>query len=161
MIRAEPDARSFARVVHALDAEADGRHWRADLAAEFEDILQDVVREQKSGLMGMRTGGLDHAGEPLRNAIADRMEIEIRFGGRSAGARIIAHKSGLPRRFANAPKRTNAPSWRRRVFGRDVWVQQIGAPKWFDEPIEAHGARYRAAARRVLDDVAQRIDRKT
>ncbi|MER7002205.1 hypothetical protein ABT297_04040 [Dactylosporangium sp. NPDC000555] len=157
--RIEPDRRSFARVAHALDEEADGERLRRDLVAGFEEILDDVMREQKAGLMGMSSAGLPHAGEPLRTAIADRMEVQIKLSGRSAGARIVAHRRGLPRGFGNAPKRTNARSWRHRVYGRDVWVTQIGAPGWFDDPVKAHRTRYRAAARRVLVDMSQRIAR--
>ncbi len=162
-VRIEPDRRQFARVIRALEDEADGNRLRADIAESFESLLEGVVDEQRSGLMSMSTGGLEHAGEPLRNAISDRITVDVRIAaGKSGGARIRVLKSGMPRSFLNAAKRTNERSWRRQVYGRDIWVTQIsGAYRWFDDPIDNNRARFRVAAKKALDDVAQRIDRKT
>ena len=162
-LRVEPDRRQFARVIRALDDEADGDKLRRDIAENFEALLDEVVQEQRAGLMAMSTGGLGHAGEPLRNAISDRVTVDVRIAsGKSGGARIRVLKPGMPRQFLNAAKRTNRASWRRQVFGRDIWVTQLsGAQGWFDNPIDHHRARFRVAVKRTLDDVAQRIDRKT
>lgn len=161
-VRIEPDARTFRNVIRALDDEANGEQLRDDLASEFRGILDEIAEEQRSGLMSMATGGLPHAGEPLRNAISDRITVDIRMSGRSAGARIRVRKAGMPRRFVNAAKRTNTAQWRRQVFGRNVWITQIsGAEGWFDDPLDAGKTRFRVAAKRALDNVAQRIDRKT
>lgn len=161
-IRVEPDARSFRDLARALDDEADGREIRQDIVAGLTEILEEVRNEQRSGLMAMSTGGLPHAGESLREAISSSLVVDVRPGTRSLGARVRAERHGMPRNFRNAPKRTNAHQWRHRVYGRDVWVTQVsGAENWFDDPILRHGARFRAAARRVLENAALRIDRKT
>lgn len=157
----EPDSKQFRRVAAAIDDESDGRELRADLTHTFEDLLDGIVAEQRSGLMAMASGGLPHEGEPLRNAISERIAVDIRFSGRSAGARIKVRKSGMPRRFVNAAKRTNDAQWRRRVFG-GAWVVQLsGAQDWFDDPIKRLGPKAHRAAGRAVDRVAQRIDRKT
>lgn len=160
--RVVPDRTSFERVARALEDEGDGDELRDDLADGFREILTDLVQVQRSGLMSLGNGGLQHAGEPLRTAIADRMTVDVRISGKSGGARIRARKPGMPRGFHNAPKRTNSHQWRHKVFGRDVWVTQISsAAGWFDDPIDAGAPRFRAAARRALSNVADRIDRKT
>ena len=161
-VRVVPDHTSFERVARALEDEGDGDELRDDLADHFRDILEDLVQVQRSGLMSLGSGGLQHAGEPLRTAIADRMTVDVRISAKSGGARIRARKVGMPRGFHNAPKRVNSHQWRHKVFGRDVWVTQISSAEgWFDDPIEAGAPRFRAAARRCLDNVADRIDRKT
>lgn len=157
----EPDSKQFRRVAAALDDEADGREIRSDLSEAFEGLLETIAGEQRSGLMAMSSGGLPHAGEPLRNAIAERIAVDIRFGGRSAGARIRVRKGGMPRKFVNAAKRTNDAQWRRQVFGKTWVVQLSGAEDWFDDPIKRLGPKAHRAAGKALDRAAQRIDRKT
>lgn len=161
-VQVVPDHHSFQRVATALAAEANGGARQREIVEAFTKILEKVRSEQRAGLMAMSSSGLPHAGEPLREAISAGLEVDVRLGGRFAGARIKATKHGMPRSFVNAAKRTNAKQWRHRVYGRDVWVTQIsGAEGWFDRPIDLHGAKFRAAARRVLDNAALRIDRKT
>lgn len=159
--KVEPDAKVFRRVALALNDEADGDELRSDLAETFEGLLETVVAEQRSGLMSMASAGLPHAGIPLRNAISDRVTVDVRFGGRGAGARIRVRKAGMPRKFVNAAKRTNDAQWRRQVFGKTWIVQLSGAEDWFDDPIKRLGPKAQRAAGRAVDRVAQRIDRKT
>lgn len=158
----EPDQRSFARVARALEDEADGDLWRAELAAELHAELEPGVAAVRSALMGMATGGLVDGHEPLRQAVAAGVESVVRLDGRRAGARIRARKVDV-RGFTNAPKRLNARNgWRHPVFGDvDTWVPQRGAPGWFDETLRPLRPRLRASAARVLDNRARRIARRS
>ncbi|SCL43262.1 hypothetical protein GA0074692_6794 [Micromonospora pallida] len=106
---------------------------------------------------------MEHAGEPLRQAVAAGVESMVRLDGRRAGARIRARKTPDVRGFASAPKRLNARrGWRHPVGGNyDVWVTQVGRPGWFDDTLRPLRPRLRAAAARVLDDRARRISRRS
>ena len=79
--------------------------------------------------------------------------------GRAAGVSVKARKSGMPRGFANAPKRINAQKFRHPVFGKDRWVEQVGAPGFFDHPLQRDHVAYRAACVRAIEDMADRISR--
>lgn len=106
-------------------------------------------------------GGLPHAGEPLRGAIAAGIHLSVDLGAGSGRVSVIAPKYVAPRGFANAPKRYNQRrGWRHRVYGRDVWVVQVGAPGWFDDTLRVDREKYRVAVRRALEDTAQEIARK-
>lgn len=161
MYAIEADRRSFARVERALRDEADGRELRRDLADNLHSALEPAVGAVRAAVMSMATGGLPHAGEPLRVAVAAGVQVEVQLSGRAAGARIVATKHGMPRGFAQAPKRLNARrGWRHKVYGRDVWVRQVGAPGWFDDTLRRGQERYRTAVRVALDRVARRIATK-
>lgn len=157
----EPDHQQFTRLARALEQEADGDEWRRDLADDLHEALRPGVTAVRGALMGMATGGLQHAGEPLRQAVAQNVESLVRTDGQRAGARIRAKKTGLPRGFANAPKRLNARSWRHPIPGDpDTWVTQIGAPGWFDDTLRRMHPRLRLAAERALEKRARRISRR-
>jgi len=155
-VEVRADASSFGRVARSLDEESDGEHLRKDLVEGFRAALEPAVDEVRGALMQMASGGLAHAGEPLRLAVAQHVVVSV--GRRSAAIRAL--KTGMPRGFWNAPKRLNQRQFRHRVYGRDVWVTQVGAPGWFDDTLQRNQTRYRVAARRALDDMADRIGRK-
>lgn len=160
-VEIRPDPASFRRVAAALDDEADGREWRRELAAELHTALAPGVDAARAAVLAM-PGGLPHAGEPLRQAVAAAVTSEIRLSGASAGARIRARKRGMPRGFTNAPKRLNARrGWRHPVFSPDVWVTQRGEPGWFDDTLRPLRPAMRAAAERALQSRAQRIARRS
>lgn len=161
MIEARADEASFTRVARALADEGDGQELRTDLAEGLHAALEPGLAEVRSALMGMATGGLPHGGEPLRQAVAAGTQIDVQLGGQSAGARISVSKHGMPRGFANAGKRLNQRQFRHRVYGRDMVVIQVGAPGWFDDTLARGATRYRLAAARALDNVADRIGRKS
>lgn len=155
----QPDARQFDRVARALDDEADGREWRADISAELDAALQPAVDEVRSALFGMADGGMPTVGEPLRQAVAAQIVVEQR-AGRSVGARIRVRKRGMPRRFWNAPKRLNQRAWRHQVFGADVVVTQVGEHGWFDHTLRRQRGRLREAVERATQERARRITRR-
>lgn len=158
-IEVRADQTSFNRVARALRRESDGRELRADLARNIHTALKPAVGEVRSALMSMASAGLPHVGEPLRQAVAARVRSDVRLGGPAAGARIRVGKTGMPRGFRNAPKRLNSRGWRHRVYGRDVWVTQIGQPGWFDDTLQHGQARYRVAVQKAMEDSAERVAR--
>lgn len=158
----EPDARQFTRVARALQDEASGDEWTQELASDLHAALEPGVTAVRSAVMGMATGGLPHAGEGLRQAVAAQVESIVRTSGPRAGARIRAGKPAV-RGFRNAPARLNSlRGWRHPVFGDyDTWVHQTGAPDWFDGTLRRLRPALRAAAEKALDKRAQRISRRS
>ncbi|MFY1669492.1 hypothetical protein ACN27G_05990 [Plantactinospora sp. WMMB334] len=159
----EPDHGSFARVARALDAEATGAQWRREVAEELHEALRPGVAAVRGQLLGMPSGGgMERDGEPLRQAVAAQVHTDVRMAGSWSGARIRVRRIGMPRNFANAPKRLNSRrGWRHPVFRASVWTHQLGEPGWFDDPLRRLRPRLRAAAERALARRAERIGRRS
>lgn len=146
------------RLAAALQVEADGKRLRADLIKELRRAVDPAKEKAKSAVMGIHSSGLTH-GKPLRATIASQVKSEVRVSGRLVGIRVRAKNRGMPRRFGQAPKRTNATGWRHPVFGRQTryWVHQIGKPGWFDDTLAEGRGEYRIAVHRAMEDAARRI----
>lgn len=156
----------------ALRLEEDGTRLRRALAKELRHSVDPAVEEAKGRIMAMGSAGLSHQGESLRGAISKNVKAQARLSGKTAGVRVRVSKSGMPRGFANAPKRTNrAKGWRHPVppprlpegvegpRRRPAWVHQFGAPGWFDQPMHELGPEALAAVQKVVADTADRIRR--
>lgn len=155
-VEVRPDPHSFGRAARALDAEAPGGAWRRDLSGGLTAALAPGVSAVRSALMSRGSGGGSHDGAPLRPAIA----AEVHVVPLSSGAVIVAGKTPQVRGFANAAKRFNQRGFRRRVYGSNSWVVQVGAPGWFDDTLQSLHPRLRAAALAALEGRARRISRK-
>lgn len=154
-VAVEPDPGSFTRVASALSAESSGREWRRDMSAGMQAALAPGVAATRSALAG--AGGGSHEGTPLTPAIG----AQVHVAPLASGAVIYAGKNGLPRGFSNAPKRFNQRGgFRRRVYGSNTWVVQVGAPGWFDNTLSHMHPRLRLAALAVLEGRARRISRR-
>jgi hypothetical protein len=145
-------------LARALKAEADGKALRRDLSKQLRAALDPIKEEARSNLMGIASAGLNQ-GVPLRTAVAQNLKAEARLSGRSTGARLRVRRKGMPRAFHNAPKALNTPKgWRHRVFGGDVWVQQLAIPaEWFDRATRAGHDQARDATLQAMEDMAARI----
>jgi hypothetical protein len=157
----EVDRASLRRIVRALDEEDDGKHLRLDLARELRRAGDDAAKAAKASIMEMRSGGLPHAGEPLRAAVAKGVIVSARLSGAEVGVKIRARRTSV-RGFMNAPRRLNNPKgWRHPVYGdRENWVDQVGKPGWFDLPIRARRDQFFDAVREALQAMADRIGRR-
>lgn len=153
-VEVTPDHTSFERVARALSAEASSQQWRRELSPAMADAMAPGVAAVRAALMG--GGGRQHEGTPLRPAIA----AQVRVLPLGSGAVIVAGKTPHVRNFRQAPKRLNQRSFRRRVYGSNRWVVQVGVPGWFDDRLEALHPRLRAAALAALEGRARRISRK-
>lgn len=152
-------ASSLEALGRAMRAEEDGKQLRRDLLRELKKIMAPIVSEAKNAATGMQSAGLEHDGEPLRQAIARRIVGETRFSGKATGIRIRAKRKGMPRGFEHAPKRTNASGgWRRPVWGnREAWVTQIGTPNWFDDVMRDKRPEAREQCLAAMEETARRI----
>jgi hypothetical protein len=158
-VSVEPDKESFERVIRALDNEADGKKLIAQLGRDLHAIMEPAAAEARSNVMAYQTGGLPHAGEPLRPAVASAVHTYVELGEHKAVVGLEADKIRT-RKFFNAPKRLNErKGWRHPTFG-GKWVTQMGAPGWFDRPVQRRQAQLKKAAQKCLQDVADRISRR-
>ncbi len=158
--RVEVDEKSLARLVQALRAEEDGKELGRDLARELKAVAEPALQAARGALMAMPSDSTEQPG--LRTTVAARTKISVRLSGKHPGVAIRSSKRGMPRQFNNAPKRLNArKGWRRQVFGSGTWVHQLGQPGWFDGTISKFKPAANEAAKRAMDKVAQRIDRRT
>lgn len=166
------DADDIRKAAETLDREQNGLQLRRELAANLRDAVRPAVDAARGAILSMSDHGLAAEGEPLRAAIASKIRAKARLTGRGAGVRVSVPKKGMPRGFANAPKRTNsAKGWRHPVppprlpdgvqgpLRPPVWVHQIGKPGWFDDTLRRHRKEYRQAVKRAVDSAAQRISR--
>lgn len=142
----------------ALKAESDGNKLRRDLAKRLRQTMEPVTAEIRSGLMAMPSSGtIPTEGGPLRTEVLKHLKVEARFSGRATGVRVRIKKRG-PRGFALAARRLNRKKgWRHRVYGRDVWVRQIGKIGYFDDPIEEKAPESRRAVLEAMNETAKRI----
>lgn len=161
----------LARIGERLKAEEGGMKLRRQLAARLRAAISPAVAQIKSNAAAMHSQHLTARGEgnlrhklieakavtSLGAAIAAGITAQVRFSGRATGVSVRARKKGMPRDFANAPKRMNSRSFRHRIFGRDVWTVQVGAPGYFDKPLRESRVVYRAACAAELQAMADRI----
>ncbi|SNY29061.1 hypothetical protein [Paractinoplanes atraurantiacus] len=162
MIGVETDGQALKKVARALRDEEDGKALARDLGKSIRKALEPAVIEARAGIMGMPSMGLPVEGQPLRQAISRRIKAQARLSGRAPGARVRVTKKGMPRGFELAARRTNRrKGWRHPVHGNtEKWVQQIGQPGWFDDPMRRGRPRYRAAVLTAMNEAARRITRK-
>lgn len=150
-----------------IKAEEDGAQLRKELLAALRGVIAPAVDEIKSGAAtGKRGGSIAKPGKDYKGsasavsisaAIARGVGTQVRLSGAMVGVAVKASKRGMPRGFINAPKRFNAKQFKHKVFGRNVWVEQSGAPGFFDNPIAQRRADYRAAIIAVMEAMSARI----
>lgn len=158
MIELHVDQQAMQALGRALKAEADGNKLRRDLAKRLRAVMEPVTGEIRSGLMAMPTSGaLQAGGGPLRAEVLKHLKVETRFSGRATGVRVRIKKRG-PRGFALAARRLNRKNgWRHQLWGRDVWVRQVGKPDYFDDPIQERAPESRRAVLEAMNETAKRI----
>ena len=159
--RVEVDQGDLRKLVRALNREADGKELRRDLVEGLKTAVEPFAQLARSSILSMSSSGRYQVEPGLRESIASQIAVEAKTGGRNAGVSVIARKRGMPRGFRNAPKLTNRRTWRHRVFGMDVWVNQRGKPGWFDDTLKRADPAAERAAKQAMDNVAKRIDERT
>lgn len=150
-----------------LSAEADGKRLRRELAAGLRAAVRPAVQEVKASAVSVKRSTsvaksvARHKGPEaevsLGAAVARGVGVQTRMQGKRAGVTVRASKKGMPRGFRNAPKRLNSKGWRHPVFGGKTWVDQVGKPDFFDEPLRHRKEEYRLACILVMESMASRI----
>lgn len=159
--RVEVDQRDLTRLTTALRQEADGKQLRKDLVDGLKKAAEPAAAAARASILSMPVSGLTRATPGLRATVAAATKVSVRTSGR-AGVFVVVGKGTMPRDFPNAPSRLNArKGWRRRVFGTDKWVTQVGKPGWFDDTMHHFDPIAERAAKEAMDDVAKRIETQT
>jgi hypothetical protein len=157
-VRLSVDQQAIQAVARAMGREADGKKIRRDLTRRMRKALDPAVADARASLMSMGSSGLPTQGEPLRASVARQVKAEARLSGKHTGVRVKAKKRRMPRGFDNAPKRLNSKKgWRRRFFGGDTWVNQMGKPGWFDDTLSSRQRDYRQAVRAAMAETVRRV----
>lgn len=167
MIRTEVSSPDLMDLAVALKYEQNGAVMRRDMVRALRAAIKPAVAEAKTSIMSMESSGLKRNrafatahGVSLRAAIAKQITTEVSATQRSAKVKVKVRRRGMPRNFKNAPKAVSLPQgWRHPVIGTNGqrWVEQIGKPGWFDQPLRSHRQQYRAAVKAAVDATAVRI----
>ena len=156
-------------VVSALRYEEDGKQLRKEMTANLKAAVEPALPEIRSGLavIGRSETQVTPA---LAATVASKVRIAARFTGPRTGVRVSIGKKGMPRDFVNAPRRLNAAKgWRHPVPRRprkdgsmpeEQWVDQMGAPGYFDDPLRARRDEMRLAVQIAVEQMSQRIARR-
>lgn len=155
----EVDFSSLKKIFWAIQKEEASGQLKRQLERDLRAAVKPAAEESKASLLSMHSAGLT-VGESLRKDVVGRLKTQARTQGAGAGVRVKVGWGG-PRGFYTAARRLNRPAgWRHPVFGdREVWVHQTGKPEWFETPLRAHREQYRAAIRKAMEDMAERIAR--
>jgi hypothetical protein len=148
----------------ALKAEEDGKELRRELLRNFRTALAPARDAARAAIKSMPVKGRHGVGgQQLRAGIARRIVVQTRLSGKFPGVSLKAKKTPNIRDFSNAPKRMQRrKGFRHPVFGdTEWWVTQMGKPGWFDNAVDQRRGEYRRAVAQVLDEMAERIKRRT
>lgn len=161
------DQRSLERLRIAMAREHDGKRLKRELARNLRLAVEPALRDIKAGAREIHrssarptlrekyiTAGVVSS---LGDAIAAAVRTEVRMTGKYIGVRVKAKTTPQTRGFKQGPRRINAKRFRHRVFGTDVWVEQIGKPGFFDDPLRRGRREYREACRKAMHDMAERL----
>lgn len=141
-----------------LKAEADGALLRKDLIADLRLAVVPGVSAVKSKLSAIPHPSAASASPALGSYLATQVKSQVRLSGRSAGVKVRVRKTPNVRNFAQAAKRLNRSGWRHKVFGRDVWVEQVSPiPGYFDRTLMDGKPRYRAAVLAAIAKMQARL----
>jgi hypothetical protein len=155
----------------ALKYEEDGARLRRGVGQGAADqAVAPAVAEAKGRVMAM---GTVRAAARRRAAAGGGRPPGHRAGqpgrpvSRRAGARVQEGHAARLRQRARSGS-TAEGGWRHPVPHRmpkgvegparpPTWVHQLGAPGWFDDPLQARKDEYRQAVERAVKDMADRI----
>lgn len=165
LVTMEVDTEALKRLAKAFKEDANGKRFKAELAAGLRRAMQPTKDKTRSEIMSLPSAGLRRGGSPLRSAVARQVRAEVRLDARDPSAALMAGNNGMPRDFKMAPRRLNqARPFRHPVFGRrdgpNDWVTQRTKRGWFYRPQRAGAKQYRAAIKRIMDDMAERLARR-
>lgn len=154
------DERRLRDLARACKSEQDGKELRRDIVKTARTTLNPARNAARAAIKSMPSRG--HAGPKLRNAVANKVMVQIKTGGKYPGAVMRAKKTPKLRGFRNAPKRLNSRSgWNHPSIGNpDVSVHQDGKPGWFDDTNREHRKKYRRDMRGVIQRAEARLRRK-
>ena len=140
------DGGDLAAISKDIRKALNAKQLRKELTKGIREELRPAVLAVKSAYGG---------GKHLRPALRKATRMEVRTGGKMAGASIRVDGRKMPADMRSVPKYYEGYKrpWRAPVFGnRDVWVTHRAHPT-FDKTVKPFEAR----VGRRIDELAQRI----
>jgi hypothetical protein len=158
-IRPTNDLREVAKELRTV---ADGKALRKQLTGGIRGVLRPLVPVVRAAYLAGPSGrgNATRQGGGLRRQLARSVRVEVRTGGKFAGARIRADGRRMPDGMKALPAYWEGERgrWRHPVFGnRDNWVAQAPHPTFY-RTLEPHTDSAGHAIDRVLYDVKQKIE---
>jgi hypothetical protein len=153
-LRIEVDPHGLARIVRAAKA------FDANLAKSLRKRLREAAQVGQKDVQRRLQGRSFHIDEGLARGLARGTTVSVRSGTRSAGVSIRTSAKALPADKAPMVRAYNKPSFRRRVYGRDVWVEQKGRP-YFGAVLDEHKEDMRVAVETAISDAAKILEGTT
>lgn len=151
------DQKQIQAIAKALKSEEDGKQLRKDLIADLKVAVAPGVSAVKSKLQAM-PGDTAHASPAVGSYLASKVVAQARVSGRNTGVAVRIKKTPQLRGFINAARRFNQESWRHKVFGRDVWVEQTSPIQgFFDDTLKERKDVYRVAILAAVKSMADRV----
>jgi hypothetical protein len=158
MLELTVDQSNLVRVSKLMRAEYNGKRLKLDLIAEFKTIVGPGIAAVQGKLRAIPHETARETSPALGTYLADRVKLSVRLGGASAGVKIRIAQTPNLRGFKLAGRRLNRVSWRHRIFGSDVWVEQTSPiPNYFDETLMSYKAEYTDAVLAACRRMAFRI----
>lgn len=120
----------------------------------LRDVVKPVLADARSAAQSIPTTGRNRTG--LRAAIA--RSLGIRSGG--GRVRIQVNPRRLPAGKQALPRLLEGPhSFRHRVWGEDVWVDQRAYP-WLEPTGRKHEGTVRTGIQQVAQDIFDELEKK-
>lgn len=152
------DQQALEAIDSVLTYELDGKQLKKDLAVNLRAAVEPALPVIRGELMAMGSAG-PGVSPPLRATVLNNLSAKTRFSGDNPGVRVAISRRGMPRGFTDAARRLNRDEgWSHPLWGRPATsVQQIGAPGYFDRPLEERVDEMRDAVVQAVQDMADRI----
>lgn len=150
------DQRGLVEVARVLKGEADGKTLRRNLIRELKSTADRPIAKAKAEILATPSRGLTQ-GQSLRAEVARTIKPVSRLTGQRTGVSIRQAQTPNLRNFKMAGRRFNRGTFRHRVFGSDVFVDQQGNLDWFDRPMQEAKPEFKADVLRVVQGLADTL----
>lgn len=153
------DQRAIQRVAKALKEQEDSKQLKKDLIGGLKEAAAPAVSQVQGKLNAIPHDTAATVEPTLSSYLSARVKVTTRFSGQRTGVSVRIGKTPQLRKFNSAARMLNVGTWRHKVFGRDVWVQQTTSTMkgFFDDTLSKDKPAYRAAVVAVLEKMARRI----
>jgi hypothetical protein len=107
----------------------------------------EAARAQHAG-SGKSQANRNHG---LRATIARAIQVKITYAGNRVGVRLRVDGTKLAPDQRTLPMALDKPKFRHPVFGQDVWVDQTGKARWWQDTVYKHAPEIRAEMIAAMD----------
>jgi hypothetical protein len=158
MLELTVDQSALVKVAKLMKAESNGIKLKADLIVAIKAAVAPGVTAVQGKLRAIPHSSVTSTQPALGAYLAARVRPSVRMAGGSAGIRVRLQQTPNIRGFKMAGRRLNRTHWRHKVYGQDIWVEQISPiPGYFDDTLMAGKDQYLAAVLSACRRMAMRL----